>query len=197
MTKKQEKVVIGMACTDGICAQTAQSVAGAVIGAKGLVIDAVLHISCEIASSRTWLVQNALKAGATHLLFVDSDMVFPYEVIPLLLAHNKDIIGVEYNRRKFPLEGTSEPLTEKKEGEIYQAKYVGTGVMLINLSIFDKEWVDPKTGNKAPWFSFGRDSQGALALGEDAWFCYSAQDNGHEVWIDPTIKVGHIGNYIY
>jgi len=197
MTKKQEKVVIGMACTDGICAQTAQSVAGAVIGAKGLVIDAVLHISCEIASSRTWLVQNALKAGATHLLFVDSDMVFPYEVIPLLLAHNKDIIGVEYNRRKFPLEGTSEPLTEKKEGEIYQAKYVGTGVMLINLSIFDKEWVDPKTGNKTPWFSFGRDSQGALALGEDAWFCYSAQDNGHEVWIDPTIKVGHIGNYIY
>ena len=186
-----------MACTDGICAQTAQSIAGAVIGAKGLVIDAVLHISCEIASSRTWLVQNALKAGATHLLFVDSDMVFPYEVIPLLLAHNKDIIGVEYNRRKFPLEGTSEPLTEKKEGEIYQAKYVGTGVMLINLSIFDKEWVDPKTGNKTPWFSFGRDSQGALALGEDAWFCYSAQDNGHEVWIDPTIKVGHIGNYIY
>ena len=186
-----------MACTDGICAQTAQSIAGAVIGAKGQVIDAVLHISCEIASSRTWLVQNALKAGATHLLFVDSDMVFPYEVIPLLLAHNKDIIGVEYNRRKFPLEGTSEPLTEKKEGGIYQAKYVGTGVMLINLSIFDKEWVDPKTGNKTPWFSFGRDSQGALALGEDAWFCYSAQDNGHEVWIDPTIKVGHIGNYIY
>lgn len=194
---KKEKIIIAMPCTDSICPQTAQAIAGAVIGAEGRVMDAVLNISCEIASSRTWLIQQALKAGATHLLFVDSDMVFPYDVIPKLLAHKKHIIGLEYNRRKFPLEGTSQPLTERKENEIYRAKYVGTGVMLIDLSIFEKEWTDPNTGKKAPWFSFGRDSQGALALGEDAWFCYTAQDNGYEVWVDPTIKAGHIGTFIY
>lgn len=186
-----------MPCQDGICAMTTQSIAGAIIGAKGLVIDAVLNMSCEIASSRTYLVNHAIKAGATHLFFVDSDMIFPYEVIPKLLAHKKDIIGLEYNRRKFPIEGTSLPLEERKENEIYRAKYVGTGAMLIDLKIFEKEWIDPRTGKKTPWFSFGRDSQGSLVLGEDAWFCYTAQDNGFEVWVDPTIKAGHIGEYIF
>jgi hypothetical protein len=190
------KVVIGLACTDEVYAQTAQAIAGAVIGAKGMVIDVILRKSCEIASARTWLVNQAISAGATHLLFVDSDMVFPYEVIPQLLAHKKDIIGVEYNRRKFPLEGTSKPLTEAKTDEIYQAQYVGTGCMLIDLSIFKSEWKDGR-GNKTPWFNFGRDSQGNLALGEDAWFCFTAKDNGFETWVEPTIKVGHLGMYMY
>jgi hypothetical protein len=194
---KEIKVVIGLACTDEVYAQTAQAIAGAVIGAKGMVIDVILRKSCEIASARTWLVNQAINAGATHLLFVDSDMVFPYEVIPLLLAHKKDIIGVEYNRRKFPLEGTSKPLTEAKTDEIYQAQYVGTGCMLIDLSIFKNEWVDPQTGKKVPWFSFMRDSQGNLAMGEDAFFCFTARDLGFETWIDPKIRCGHIGTYIF
>lgn len=191
------KVIIGLACVDDVCALTAQSIAGAVIGAEGMVIDVILRQSCEIASARTWLVNQAIKAGATHLLFVDSDMVFPYEIIPLLLAHKKDIVGVEYNRRQFPLEKTCEPLTERKEKEIYQAKHCGTGLMLIDLSIFKEEWIAPESGKKMPYFTFGRDSQGALSMGEDVWFCNAARDMGFETYIDPTIKVGHLGVYTF
>lgn len=193
--KKKPKVVIGMPCTDVVRAMTAQAIASAVVGAEGCVIDVVMRRSCEIASSRVYLVNHAMKVGATHLLFVDSDMTFPHKVIPLLLAHKKDIVGVEYNRRMFPLEGTSKPLT-KASDSLYEGAFVGAGLMLIDLSIFNKEWVD-KNGKKAAWFSFGRDSQGMLVVGEDAWFCYTARDNGFSIWIDPTIKVGHVGEYVY
>lgn len=171
---------------------TTGCIANAIIGANGLVKDFILRVGCDIVSSRTWLVKEAMKKGATHLLFVDSDMFFPADVIPRLLAHDKDIVGVEYNRRRFPLEGTSEPLTDisKSETELYKAKHCGTGLMLINLSIFEKPW-------EGAWFNFGRDSEGMLKIGEDAWLCYSARDMGFDTWIDPTLKIGHLGSYTY
>lgn len=191
---KHTNVVIGVPCSDAeaMKALTAQSIGGAIIGAKGLVSDMILRRSCDIVSNRTWLVNQALKAGATHILFVDCDMIFPHDVIPKLLAHRKQIVGVEYNKREFPLKGVQEPLTDLVVADktaLYKAKHAGTGLLLIELSIFEKL--------KGPWFNFGRDSQGALVLGEDVWFCNTARDAGFDTWIDPAIKVGHMGEYTY
>lgn len=186
-----------MPCVDDVCAQTAQSIACAVIGAEGKVIDVALRQSCEIVSARTWLVNHAISIGATHLLFVDSDMMFPYQVIPQLLAHDKDIVGVEYNLRQFPLKKTCEPMVERKSDELYEARHAGTGLMLIKMSIFEKEWKDPRDGSKTAWFNFMRDSQGALAMGEDVFFCNAARDMGYKTYVDPTIIVKHVGTFLF
>jgi len=66
-----------------------------------------------------------------------------HEIIKTLLAHKKEIVGVEYNKRKFPLEKVSEPLTEKSEKELYKVKFAGMGVMLIDLSNFPRPEVRP------------------------------------------------------
>lgn len=206
--KKDVKVIIGVpvADNDAMRALTAQAISGAIIGAHqaGIeVIDMVLRRSCDIVSNRTWLVNYAIKNGATHLLFVDSDMIFPADTIPKLLAHKKEIIGVKYKKREFPiswvykrdpaLEGTTEP-----EDKIFTVNHVGTGLMLIDLSIFEKLGQPKEEGGRpTAWFSFGRDSQGALVMGEDVWFCNVARDAGYQVWIDPTLQIGHIGEYIY
>ena len=184
------KVIIALPCTDSAVmrAHTAHSIGCAIIGSEGVVIDFLLRLSCDIVSSRTWLVNEAIKKGATHILFIDSDMLFPENTLRQLLSHKKEIVGVEYNKREFPLKGVYEPL-EEKTNKLYKAKHVGTGLLLIDLSVFSKL--------KGAWFNFGRDSQGALALGEDVWFCNTARDAGYDVWIDPTIKVGHIGQYFY
>jgi hypothetical protein len=196
---KEIKVVVGVPCADSASmkAQTAHTIGCTILRSEGLVIDFLLRMSCDIVSNRTWLVNEAIKRGATHLLFVDCDMMFGPEALKKLLAHGKEIVGVEYNKREFPLKGVYEPL-ESKADTLYKAKFAGMGLMLIDLSIFPKigkpSEMHPR-GN--PWFSFGRDSQGALVLGEDAWFSNVARDAGIDTWIDPTIKVAHIGEYLY
>lgn len=189
------KVIIGVpvADTDAMRALTAQSIGGCIIGAGGLVIDMILRRSCDIASNRTWLVNEAIKNGGTHILFVDSDMIFPDDIIKRLLAHKKEIIGVKYKKREFPVKWLYEPIGEESETEIFKAKHTGAGLMLIDLSIFKSKFKPLK----GAWFNFGRDSQGALVLGEDVWFCNTARDAGYDVWVDGSIKVGHIGEYIF
>lgn len=189
----ESKVVIGVPVsdTDAMRALTAQAIGGAIIGAGGVVIDMVLRRSCDIVSNRTFLVNAALKAGATHLLFVDADMLFSYDIIPRLLAHNKEIVGVKYKKRQYPVEWLYKAQGAESETELFKVDHVGTGLMLIDLTVFK----NPSLGT--PWFNFGRDSQGALAMGEDVWFCNTARDAGYDVWVDPTIVMGHIGEFIF
>lgn len=189
----KQRVIIGVPVsdTDAMRALTAQSIGGAIIGANGLVKDMLLRRSCDIVSNRTWLVNEAIKNGGTHLLFVDSDMIFPDDTIPRLLAHKKKIVGVKYQKREFPVKWLYEPIADESETEIFTVKYVGTGLLLIDLSIF----TDGKLGS--PWFNFGRDSQGALSMGEDVWFCNTVREAGYDVWVDPALRVGHIGEYIW
>lgn len=201
------KVIIGMPCTDIVRARTAQAIGGAIISAGDKVVDFVIKQSCEIASARTYLVNEAIRLGGTHLLFWDSDICpvrtkpeDPLDVIGKMLEHEKPIVAADYNKRSFPLESVSKSHHKEwqdkvKKDELYESQFAATGFMLIDLSIFDKEW--EKDGKKVPWFNFGRDSQGRLALGEDAWFCMSARDQGFDTFIDPTIKVCHIGEYLY
>lgn len=187
----QPNVIVGLPCQDVVLANTAQSIAANIIEAGGIVSDILVKQTCDIVSSRTWLVREAIKKGATHILFVDSDMLFPKDALTRLLSHDKDIIGGLYNKRQFPLEGTHQPLIEKPEPTtgLLRCLSIATGLMLIKLSIFEKM--------PEPWFSFGRDAEGKLVLGEDVWLCRTAQDAGFEVWADPSIKVGHIGQYIF
>jgi len=200
MTKNtQPKVIIAVPCSDSMSmkAMTAHAIGCTIIGAKDLVTDFLLRISCDIVSSRTWLVNEAIKNGGTHILFIDSDMHFNMSTLHSLLAHKKEIVATEYNKRQFPLEGTFRPMTERSETELYEANYAGMGCMLIDLSIFEKEWVDSETGKKLPWFNFGRDSQGNLSMGEDAFFSNAAREMGIKTYIDPKIKVKHQGDYMY
>ncbi len=171
-------------------AKTAHSIGCAIIRSPGLIVDFILKISCDVVANRTALVKEAIERGATHILFVDSDMQFPSDAITKMLAANKDIVGVEYNKRKFPLEPVFEYSPNRISHRIYQADVVGTGLMLIKLSIFEKMTNDP-------WFTFGRNSQGETTVGEDVWFCNVARDAGFEVWVDPTIKVYHLGEFGY
>lgn len=189
---EQPKIIIGLPCTEMMKAKTAHAIGCAMVGNPDI-IDFLMIQSCDISSSRIWLVKEAIKNGATHLFFVDSDMLFPTDTIKRLLAHDKDIISVDYNKRKFPLQSVLAllPDTEKSETELYKVAVVGTGIMLINLEIFK----DPKMDKN--WFSFGRNAEGEHVMGEDGWFCNTAREAGYDIWVDSTIKVVHLGEYGY
>ena len=148
------------------------------------------HEGSIIHHMRERLVKKAIELECTHLLFVDSDMVFEPSTVAKLIEDDKDIVGANCNRRKLPLESTAKLISIAADLEgLNEAQSVGTGFMLIKLSIFD---FLPE-----PWFFFESNEDGALATGEDYWFCRLAREKGFEVWCDLEIKVGHLGDYLY
>jgi len=155
-----------------------------------------------IAENRNFLVAQAIKGGYTHLLMIDDDMIFPENTLEQLASHDKDITGVIAHSRALPLMPVVEFFDDNELSdadrllgrrniptELFQCKAVGGGVVLVNMRIF-KEWQEH-------WFDTEVYPTGMTKTGEDSWFCYEAQKRGFEVWCDPSLKIGHIGNYIY
>jgi hypothetical protein len=84
---------------------------------------------------------------------------------------------------------------------LVKAKRVATAFMIIRREVFEKlrdahpEWLyhdEKKVGDEViAFFDFAlKDGQ---YIGEDFLFCDRARELGYEVWVDPTIKLGHMG----
>lgn len=190
---EKPRVVIGLPATEMMKAKTAHAVGALVLHSADKILDFLLIQSCDIASSRMWLAKQAVEKGATHLLFIDSDMLFPSDALDQLLARDKDIIGAEYHKRRFPLETVTAymPDIEKSETEPFKVGIAGTGFMLIKTDVFKNPNLDPN------WFSFGRNAEGKNVIGEDGWFCNTARDAGYDIFVDPVLKMLHLGEYGY
>lgn len=193
MENKPIRVVVALPTTEMMKAKTAHAIGAMLLHSADKVIDFLLIQSCDIASSRMWLARQALEKDATHLLFIDSDMLFPSDALEQLLSHDKDIIGVEYNKRKFPLETVTAYLPDEKKSKTkpFKVGIAGTGLMLIKTDVFKNPQMDKN------WFSFGRNAEGKNVIGEDGWFCNTARDAGYDIYVDPVVKVLHLGEYGY
>ena len=144
-----------------------------------------------VAENRTYIVAQAQKANCDFLLFVDDDMTFPPDTLERLLVHKKEIIGVNSHSRMLPLKTTVElpdGVTEVPK-ELFEAKAVGAGVLLVDMKIFEKL--------EKPWFAFETYDFGMTRMGEDSWFCRQAGRAGYGVWCDPTLEIGHIGDFTF
>jgi hypothetical protein len=161
-------------------------------------INFIFHGGCYVHKNRETILKQALTYNFTHLMFIDTDMVFPAGAVLKLLEQRKPIIGANYNERRLPLKSTVK-IADKKGNliamseadfpkESFQCYAVATGFMMIDLAVVN---TIPK-----PWFFFDT-KDGEFNMGEDIWFCRQAQKAGVEVWCDPTITVGHIGEFVY
>jgi len=156
------------------------------------------------AQGRIYCVVQAQKNGSDYLLFVDDDMTLEKDALDRLLAHGKEIVGVNAYSRTLPLSTTLMMMDEKGKykdpskhtewemrvpEELFEVLAIGTGVALIKMEVFEKI--------KKPWFKFDMHEDGYMLQGEDAWFCSQARKAGYKIWADGSLKIGHIGNYIY
>ena len=187
------KIVIGVPCTGTVYARTMFSLLYALKKVK-FDYELMLSMGCDLIETRTNLVNLAIENKATHILFLDHDMFFPSNgtgdsPIQKLLDADKDIIGVPYNKRKFPIEAIDIPVTERSEKDLYKCQSIGTGLMLIKTDVFKKI--------PMPWFHFGRGEKGEMVYGEDTFFCQQAIKNGFNEWAEPTIFIKHLGEYHY
>lgn len=156
-------------------------------------IDFNLHIVCGsvIAESRTRLANEALEYGATHLLWLDSDMHFPPTVFDQLSKHNLDIVAGNYSTRYAPYQSVAftdpkniEKRLEAKSG-LHRVWAVGMGCMLVKANVYRAL---PK-----PWYSHEYNLDLDNFGGEDIYFCNQARYHGIEIYVDADIKLAHFG----
>lgn len=179
------KVLIATLCKNTITSQCAFSLVN-MVNKTDIPVSYAMQMGADIPGGRTILINKAIEQGFSHILFVDEDMAFGSDSLDRLMAHNKDIVGADYNFREFPLKGMADKMDE---GELVRCKSMPTGFMLIRLSIFEKI--------EKPWFAFEWDNNGELKNSEDVYFCHKAREVGFNIYCDTTLQVKHVGLYNY
>lgn len=202
------KVMVGV-CSSGqtMCIGTAMSLVSAV---KNTPVPMILSVQAGPYThwNREAMVEEAIHDECSHVLFVDTDVTFPNDAFMRLLSAGKDVIGAGYNMKTDPPIGTwkvakpdtdwlnlsSEDLVEKgseenNDGMPIRVAAVPTGLMLINLEAIEEV---PR-----PLFVCDWKSDPNERMGEDIYFCFNVNHAGKEVWLDPGIQVGHVGNKVY
>jgi hypothetical protein len=195
------KIFIGIPHSGTIRTETMLSIFAVFSGTPEHELRIAAMRSTYIDYGRALIVKAAVEWGADRLLFVDSDMEFDGDVLNRLLTHDAEVVGVNYFTRDqqasvstVKLIGTEGPTGETGLGPMPQGPFecfaVGTGLMLIDVNVFAKI--------PQPYFRNTYDPEsGTIIYGDDTWFCKLVRDAGLAVLCDPTIPVGHVGDYLY
>ena len=155
----------------------------------GFIASTYIHVG------REHFLEAALKQGATHVLWLDTDMSVPRETAVLLSMHGQPIVACNYVVRQASglftafRNGDRVPTTATATG-LEAVEYVGMGAMLMQ--------TDVVADLPRPWFRHGLNEHGG-DIGEDVVFCRALQAAGHTVYIDHDLskEIGHIGQHTY
>lgn len=150
-----------------------------------------------LPQQRENLILTAKKGGCTHLLFLDSDMTFPKDVVHRMIAHDLSIVAANCVIKKIPCSPTAVlPTGEKLYTDLdstglVKVLQVGFAVALFKMDVFSK--ID------RPWFDMKWNSTVQHFMGEDIHFCRKLREKHIDIHIDQDVskEVGHIGSFIF
>lgn len=175
----------------------------------GITLQVSSICGCSVVTrARNLIAYEFLQSDCDHLMFIDSDMTFEPESVIRLLAFNQDrpIVAGAYEARKdgkiyiLTLDHDANGNVIMDDMGLVKASRVATGFMMIRRDVFTTlaekhpEWLHMDTNSTNmlySFFDFKVTPQGYI--GEDFLFCQRAIDAGFSCWIDPTIKLGHMG----
>ena len=163
---------------------------------------------------RNYLTSDFLDSDCTHMLFVDSDILFTADQIGRLASRDLDIVGGLYPKKaQGEVQWVLNTLPEQNsigEDGLMEVRYIGTGFMCVARRVFERiiaekgesiRYTDDCDGKKRyDFWSFGTyeyPDGSKRYLSEDWWFCQLARDLGFKVWADTNIRLKHSGSVVY
>ena len=147
-----------------------------------------------VYDARDKIAMDALANETDYIMWLDSDIVYPPDIIKKLMAHNKDMVTGIYYKRVPPFTPCIYKLEDDKlfpyldypEDNLFQISAAGFGCILVKTKVI-----------KAVHEKFGGCFFPVNGIGgEDLSFIRRAQDCGFEIWCDSSIKCGHVGQQI-
>lgn len=143
---------------------------------------------------RNRIVEDAKMMGTSHLLMPDMDQTYPANTITKLLEHNLPVVGAKVHRRYPPFDpimfkgkiNAYERIDKWEDGELVEVDATGSGCLLYDMRIF--------YDLPSPWFKFqpNPDPEKPGGIGEDVGFCSKLKEAGYKIYIDTSIKCGHL-----
>lgn len=143
-------------------------------------------------TARINLADIAVNGDFDYVFWMDSDMVIPHDALKKMLEADKEMVtGLYFQRRgnHAPVIYTRfcEPYKNYPENELFLVLACGFGCVLMKTDVIRRV---AETHN-------GLTFQPLNEVGEDLSFCKRWKDCGGEIWCDPTIKCGHIGECVF
>lgn len=157
-------------------------------------------------NARNFCVKEFLKTDSTHLFFIDSDVVPPYNALRKLLSHDKEVITGCYPSMRFDSEANKELLiynvfrhvlnektgvTEFKNiyGEgLEEIESAGAGCLLIKREVLERM--------ENNWFRWQYDDVGFVTYGEDISFFNRCKEMGIQAYADFDVTCKHSKTYL-
>lgn len=178
-----------------------------------------------VSRARNRLVATFLKSDATHLLFLDTDLIFSPAQIGRLCrqaeAPGTEIVAGLYPKKQAELGWVCNLLDPAEGGpgepcpltDLHRVKYAGTGCLLVAREVFEAmikafpqiayvpdDQTDPEA-REWDFFSVGVYRNGPADpgryLSEDWFFCQRARDLGYEIRVDTRVVLKHVGEAVY
>lgn len=154
-----------------------------------------------LEDARNKIVRMALDSKTTHLLFLDTDIIVPPNLIIRMFKETNDpVVSGLYFTRIPPFEPVAylegefingrnlHPITEYPEDKLIDVDLVGMGCCLIDCAFLLEMY---KTFNgDGRWFAFEPGN------GEDVWFCNRVRKMGYKPKLHTGLLCGHHANII-
>lgn len=142
--------------------------------------------------ARDKLAREAVRDGYTHVLWLDSDMVFTPELLDDLMFCGKSFVtGIAHSRRAPFCSCVFKNLTRLERYDYpypraaFQIEGCGFACVLIETAILSRVFNEYNTCF-LPLPEFG----------EDLAFCKRWKDMGGEIWAEPSVQLGHVGHIV-
>lgn len=149
-----------------------------------------------IADQRQDLILEALRVNADYVLWLDTDMRFPKDIVDRLQAHEQPIVAANYSTRRVPARPVAFAnercddfvYTTKDSTGLEEISAIGMGAMLESTEVYKKL--------SLPFFTIGYSQAAGDFFGEDVFHCRKAREAGFKILVDHDVskEVRHIGS---
>lgn len=162
----------------------------------------------DIAEIRQKMAEKAVVDGASHLLWIDADMIFPEDMVvrmfKVMETTDAKMVGVVCYRGYPPYDPLiwhpvdsdrlMRPFTDFQFGDIVDASKVGCAALLVDTDVFH--------GLPKPWFQIEEITETSsdeirkvIKRGEDTYFTRNATSAGFPLKVITEVDVGHLRDF--
>ena len=206
-----KSVLIGMPVHGQINARTAMSLIRTVseCAKLGVKLEVEFIIGCSVVTmARNRVVDSFLKTDYSRLFWIDSDIGWrPEDFLRLLaLTEKVDVVGALYPMKSqdviVPTAFDRRTEFDMNEFGLLHANGLGLGFCVMKREVVEKvaatkTKVIDRLGGIEMADVFRLDTFKGYFRGEDMAFFADIREQGFAVWVDPTIRVQHIGEKAY